>query len=372
LEIDVFPELRYHRRVKNLSLCCLKPFLVLLVGAGMPGGWSVPALAGDKIEFYSTSSEDLQMPTAERSDAEQMDLFSGFPFNKAGSISGTPYPMMTSSAGAPARRNNERNFWGEKPRNDTGGLGLDADRQDQNSPFGDSRWGERATNSPSKPATNDLLNSLGAWRNSDNANDLGRDLRQPDLRSGQPHARSDSLNPSAKRDSQNDLGSGSGGLRPWAADKEDASSFSIKKSGADQLKSQNRSLFSDNPGLFNPASRLSSLRTLSAWQTSPLMPSVSPFLSPLNAAEPANNGFKETPARSSSLGSGRYSGSQDPGAAGLPALRAWDEVPGLASPASQPAASRKPAGSASPPATQQQQSGNAMNLSRPKMPSPFN
>jgi hypothetical protein len=358
--------------VKNLSLCWLKPLLPLLLGAGMPGGWSAPALAGDKIEFFSTSSEDLEMPKAERPDEEQADILSGFSFKKPDSISGmTQYRMTTAPTETPARRNNDRNFWGENPRKDNGGLGWEMDRQDQNNPFEDFSWGGRATNSTSKPATNDL-NSLGAWRTSDSPNDLARDIRRTDPRYGQLDPRLESLNPSAMRDSQNDFGPGSAELRPWAARKEDAYGSSARKPDADLLKSQNRSLFGDNLGLFNTTSRFSGLRTLSAFGAAPAMPSVSPFLPPLSAAEPDYNGYKEPPARASSLGSGRFSGNQDPGSAGdLPALRAWDDMPGPASPASQPAPPRKPAAPGSQPGAQQQQSGNAMNLPRPKMPSPF-
>jgi len=358
LKIDVLPWLRYQSSLQIMSCCCSRSFLALLLGAGVSGGLPGSALAGDKIEF-SRASETLATPAVDRPKSDPADAFSDFSLKNA-----VPqpqlYPMVSLPAAAPSRRNHDGNL-----RNGEGGLGSDLERFRQNNGFENPIWEMDATNYSSNPATNyfNTLRASGTW---DDPAGLGRGLDKLDSRYGQGDGRLDSLTPSERRDRQNDAGVGNAGNSSRTTRAEDAYGPGGGTSLAGLLQKQNKSRLEARPGLFKSISPFSGSKYSGDLMSPSLMPSDSPFISPLDAAETGYNVYKEPSGHLPSLTPGRITDRQDEGISrGLPGPSAWGDMPGLNYQAPQ-STLRKPVTPASPAGVPRQQGG--ATLPFPKQP----
>ena len=150
--------------------CFSRSLLALLLGAGMPGGFSASVLAGDKIEFSSLDSENLAAPSADRTESEPSSIFPSSLFHDQSSLPQNIYPLMPPVTESPALR-----VGGLNTRNGNDGLGSDLERPLLNDGLGNSIWEANATNNFFQPASN-YLGGLDAWGRPQNPDDIGRSL----------------------------------------------------------------------------------------------------------------------------------------------------------------------------------------------------
>src|SRR5208283_2166682 len=117
----------------------------------------------------------------------------------------------------------------------------------------------------------------------------------------------------------------------------------------DLLKQQSKLSYAADPGSLNSGFQSSDPRASSAWGSPSFLPSDHSLRSPLDAAEPGDNGYKQPSARASSLAPRKSFGNTDEGnVAGLPAMRPYGDGFGFGFQAPQPPPPRK---SPSAPAT---------------------
>jgi len=342
-----------------MSFCCFRSFLALLLGAGVSGGFSGSALAGDKIEF-STASETLAKPKVDRPETEPADAFPAFDFGSPGpQPGGMIYPMTPTPAPAPSRRNN-----GLSLQNETGRLGSGLDLLEQNDGFERPAWDLHGTNYSFKQdsSASNYFGAARAWETPENANSLGGTDRM-DARRGQPDARLDSLNSLERRVRQPDLGFGGEGEKPWVSRRDDPYGSGARTSISDWLKQQNKTSFLANPGAFKSTPLPFDSKASSAWGSPSTLSEDRSLGSPMDSTEPGYTGYREPTASAPP----KRLGSQDEGnPAALPAMRPAGDGLALGSQASQPPQARKPL---PPPASGpgQSQKGGAT-LARPKDP----
>jgi len=344
-----------------IPYCCSRSFLALLLGAGVSGGFSVSAPAGDKIEFSSLNSEDLARPTVDRAESESPDgvsIFTIVSIDNALPQPQQPYSPMPPAAGTRGRRNDDLslNF-----RSGNDGLSAGPDRLGQNGGSDNPTWDTHATNySSSKPASN-YLDEVGAWEKSQSLNGMrpGTDKLEP--RYGQPGARLESATLLERRALKNGYEAGDAASKSWTTRKEDAASASEKTSIAEMVKEKNKSSFDASYGLFRPLSQFYGSKASSAWGSASMLPS-DPSL---DASDAGRN--KSLSSRLPSFSSGKNFGNQDPGnASGLPAMSGWGNDLGAGYQGAAPAAARKPPAPPAQAGPQRPQGG--ATLAWPKMP----
>jgi hypothetical protein len=311
-----------------ISFCRSRSFLVFLLGAGVSGALAASALAGDKIEF-SPISDNLAMPTVDRPDSEPAEP-SPFSLKNPQQNQRLLFaPMVPPPVVAASRRKVDPIF-----RNGNGGLSSDQDKFGRNDNADNSARDMSATNYSYsfKPATNsNYLDGVKAWGTPENPDDRGHGTDKLDPRYVQPDARLGSRTSPQTRDGPSETGSGMPGSRAWASRRDDDSASGAKTS--DALKQPDKSLPGANPSLFK--SLFPAPGAVSAWGSSPLMPSDQPLLSPLNKTDPGYNAYKDSSGR---LFSGRSSSRLDEGnTGGLPAPSAWGNAPGYGFQSSDPA-----------------------------------
>jgi hypothetical protein len=348
-----------------MSLCSFRWFLALLLGVGVLG--RLPAArAGDKIEF-SRASESLALPVADRPESEPADDFS-FLTKSSAPQPQMYYPIVTTPAPAPVRRNDDRNA-----RSGSSGLSSEPGVFGQNGDFENfSREGGNP-NYSFKPSSNSF-NSMNAPGSLDNRDRLDPGLDRSDLRLdpryAQPNSRLDSLTPSERRDRLNDPALGNAGRKSWTVRSEDAYGSANETTLADILRAQGPNAVREPKiSLFKPASPFAASRSPYGSISSSLAPPISSITAPLDATESHDSLYKGSSAHlpsSGHIGSAEKAG-EGP-ARSLPGLSVWGEAPDTLPP---PAPSRKPAASQSQMGPQRQQGG-ARLPSPKKLDSVFN
>jgi hypothetical protein len=343
-----------------MPFCCSRSFLALLLVAGVSGGFSTYAPAGQKIEFSSLDSEALATPTVESAVGESEDIFSAFlSYNNRVPGAGDIYPLFPAAEEAPARLGEDRNSL-----NGNGGLGSELDRSGQNGGLGNSPWETSATNYAYKPASNSV-DELGAWGETGIPNGLGRGMDNLVSRYGLADAGLESALLLERRNRQSGFDAGNSGTKAWASRKEDGYDTGAKTPIADLLRQQSRSLPGAGYGLFKPVTQLFGSKA-------PMLSSDSSMISPLDAGETGYNAYNGSSASDLSLSSGKNSGKQDAGnASGISGMRAWGDELGASLQAADPAPARKPPVPPAQAGAQRQQGG--ATLPWPKRPgSTFN
>jgi hypothetical protein len=339
-----------------MSFCSLKSFLALLLGAGVLGWLPAAALAGDKIEF-SRASESLALPTVDRPESEPADAFS---LVTKYSSPQPPmfYPIITTPAPAPVRRNDDRNA-----RNGNSGLSSDLGSFGQNSDFENPFWESDNPNYSSKPSSNysNSTKAPGSLENLDRLDPaLDRLNSRLDPRYGQPNARLDSLlNPSARRDRLNDPALDSAGRKNWTSRSQDAYGSARETSVSDFLRSQGPNAPREpKTGLFKPASPFAASPSPYASLSSSLAPPISSIAAPLDATESHESLYKESSGHLQPLGPvGSNERAGDGLPRGIPGLSVWGDAPGFNLHTPPPAPPRKPPANQSQMGPQRQQGG---------------
>jgi len=358
--------------VHKIANCCSRSFLALLLGAGVAGGFSVSAPAGDKIEFSSLDSEDLARPDVERAESEPADVRSIFSLDGVLPQEVNRYPLVPIAGDPPARRNDESALNRRSGADalslslDLAGFGQDSrDRFGLNGSLENSTWQMSDTNYSSKPASN-YLDTMEAWGNSENLNSLASGMDKLDPRSAQLGARLESAASLERRALQNGLAVGDA-AKTWASRKNDASGSGDRTSATDVLKSQNKSLSGVNYGLFRSLPPFDDARAYRAWGSGSLLSSDTSLKSPLDSSETGNGVNKSSAVRTPPFSSGKNSGNLDQGNwGGVPTIGGLGDDLGAGYQYGGSSAARKPAAPPLQPWAQRQQGG--ATLAWPKMP----
>jgi hypothetical protein len=345
-----------------MSLCSFRWFLALLLGVGVLGRFPASARAGDKIHF-SRASESLALPTADQSESEPDDAFSFLP-KSSDPQPQIYYPVITTPAPAPVRRNDDRNA-----RNGSSGLNSELDVFGQNSDFENPSWEAGNPDYSYKPSSNDFnsMKAPGSLENRDRL-DPGFDRLDPrlDSRYAQPNYRLDSLTPSERRDRLNDAAPGNTGRKSWTLRSEDAYGSANQTSLADLLGARGPNAARESKtGVFKPTSPFATSQSPYDSLSSSLAPPISLITAPLDATEAHDSIYKGSSAHSPSLGpvgsAEKKAGDGLP--RGLPGLSVWGNAAETLPPA---APAHKPAASQSQMGPQRQQGGAVLPM--PKKP----
>jgi hypothetical protein len=295
-------------------------FRALLLGAGVLGGGAWLALAGDKIQF-SSSSDTLALPTVERPQDDPADFSLHVNQPKPAFYRGfAGYFPQQSVIIVPSRRNDNR----DRRNGDSAPSGNS--RQDRSSSDRDA-YQDSAYNS----ATNQSWSMENGWI-SDSAAGLGRGSEDSGSQYGAANARRDPLNPYGKHDSLS--GSGFSSVEKDWTRPDDASSaravdsdqsyFSDLVNKLRPRQKQSWNMFSG----YRPGSQTSRFPDAFGSSVAPVVaPSATPAASPLDSAGYVNNNnyYNQAGAAGAYSAYGKTLGRPEEGNGdAMPGLRAWD------------------------------------------------
>ena len=299
-----------------MTPCPSKRFRALLLGAGLLAGGACLALAGDKIQF-SSSSDSLALPTVERPQDDPADFSLHVNQPKPAFYGGLGgYFQQPSVIILPSRRNDNRS------RRNGESEPSGNSRQDRSSSDRDG-YGESAYNS----ATNESWSMENGWI-SDPSAGLGRGSEDSASQYGAANSRRDPLNPYAKHDSL--TGSGFSSVdKDWTRP-DDASPARALDSDqlyfsdlANKLRPRQKQSWNVNGG-YKPGSQTSRFPDTFGSSVAPV---VAPAASAADSAGYINNNnyYNQATAAGAYSAYGKTLGKPEEGNGdAMPGLRAWD------------------------------------------------